>query len=217
MARFPSPGVVCSIGVSSPSSSLDARSAGRRLRASHAAPTLSCGAAASGPVLQCRADAARAPGKVRKVTLKVTLKVALKVALKVGLGTEIEGCHESAAAGAGRSVRGVRATFSRIPATQLAPSLLAPSAPSGGAWGDASSQTPAKHTAREPQRLVMGNRLQPHALTARLPHPHSSVMAGVWGEASPQVPPEGAEGARETGAGGAREIGAGYTWGRAKA
>ena len=74
---------------------------------------------------------------------------------------------------------------------------LAPPAPSGGAWGDASPQTPAKHTAREPQRLVMESGLQPHALTARLPHPHSSFMAGVWGEASPQAPPEGAGGARE--------------------
>jgi len=118
---------------------------------------------------------------------------------------------------------------------------LAPPAPSGGAWGDASPQTPANHTSRVSWDLDMGNGLQPplpsmrpaclqslHALrlavrpaaptTARLAAPttvrlaapttattltstlsiiHRDVfLAGVWGEASPQAPPEGAGGAR---------------------
>jgi len=98
------------------------------------------------------------------------------------------------------------------PAPSGGPSL-APPAPSGGAWGDASPQTPAKHTSRTSGGLEMGNclpahALPAHALTARLPRPRRSFMAGVWGEASPQAPPEGAGGAREgppEGAGGARE------------
>ena len=36
----------------------------------------------------------------------------------------------------------------------------------------------------------MGNCVQSHALTAHRPHPHNGFMAGVWGEASPQAPPE---------------------------
>jgi len=152
--------------------------------------------------------------------------------------------------------------------------LSPPPAPSGGAWGDASPQTPAKRTSREPRRLVMGNRLPSRALAARLPHPHgcaplfrarhrgvrrlcwerrllagrrsqpsclppamhtpshvcrleagapsrdakkwraphphNDFMAGVWGEASPQAPPEArwtvgrSRGASQPWAGGAR-------------
>jgi len=103
---------------------------------------------------------------------------------------------------AGRSIEAPPSLAPKSPS--LAPPApkspsLAPPAPSGGAWGDASPQTPANQGRVEPQRLVIGNSLQPHALTARLPHPHSSFMAGVWGEASPQAPPEGAGGARGEG------------------
>jgi hypothetical protein len=110
---------------------------------------------------------------------------------------------------------------------------LAPPAPSGGAWGDASPQTPAKRSSRESWGLDMGNGLWPplpsvhHAYlrllhpprlavrpatptTARLAAPTTATtltstlsiirrderLAGVWGEASPQAPPEGAGGAR---------------------
>ena len=104
---------------------------------------------------------------------------------------------------------------------------------SGGAWGDASPQTPAIRTARVAWDLDMGNGLWsrnglwsslssmrhdcPRPLQApRLangtrpaasmagpgtaiayrahqhprPYPHTLFMAGVWGEASPQAPPE---------------------------
>jgi len=97
-----------------------------------------------------------------------------------------------------------------------APSPLAPPAPSGGAGGDASPQTPAKHTARASRGLDMGDDQQPpHAprlavtpavsanadsLTSTLPTMRRGVfMAGVWGEASPQAPLEGAGGARGEG------------------
>jgi len=106
---------------------------------------------------------------------------------------------------------------------------LAPPAPSGGAWGDASPQTPAIRSSRVSWGLDMGNGLWPplpsvhhaclqslHALrlavrpatptTARLAAPTTATtltstlsiirrderLAGVWGEASPQAPPEGA-------------------------
>jgi hypothetical protein len=114
---------------------------------------------------------------------------------------------------------------------------LAPPAPSGGAWGDASPQTPAKHTAWPIVESVLVSvvaLLDTTSVTARRrawrsrgergergergpfpitrPHGFRDVrLAGVWGEASPQAPPEGAGGAREGspmgtgGAGGARE------------
>ncbi len=87
-------------------------------------------------------------------------------------------------------------------------SLLAPPAPSGGAWGDASPQTPAKRTAWVSWGLSMGDGLRHLAtmLTSTfLIIDHNVFMAGVWGEASPQAPPEGAGGARrEAQVGGAR-------------
>ena len=127
---------------------------------------------------------------------------------------------------------------------------LAPPAPSGGAWGEASPQTPAKHTAWPIVESVLVSvvaLLDTTSVTARRrawrsrgergergpfpitrPHGFRDVrMAGVWGEASPQAPPEArwtvgprlgprgqssrAGGARESsplgtgGAGGARE------------
>ncbi len=118
-------------------------------------------------------------------------------------------------------------------------SLLAPPAPSGGAWGDASPQTPAKRTARVARGLDIGNGLwsrnglwsplpsmrraclrplhalrlaigtalaNADAITSTAPATtltstfliigRTVCMAGVWGEASPQAPPEGAGGAR---------------------
>jgi len=100
-------------------------------------------------------------------------------------------------------------------------------APSGGAWGEASPQTPAKRTSRVARGLDMGNGLwsplpsmrraclrplhmlrlangtRPAASMAGpgtaiayrahqhpRPYPHTLFMAGVWGEASPQAPPE---------------------------
>ena len=90
-----------------------------------------------------------------------------------------------------------------VPRRLLAPpggasaSLLAPPAPSGGAWGDASPQTPAI-------MLLWGRGRR--ALSAwgckqfPISRPRGSrdvCLAGVWGEASPQAPPEGAGGARE--------------------
>jgi len=99
----------------------------------------------------------------------------------------------------GAAFAAARGLARRIPHPQSfsrkSPSL-APPAPSGGAWGDASPQTPAKHTSRTSGGLEMGNCLPAHALTARLPQHHSGFMAGVWGEASPPAPPEGAGGAR---------------------
>ncbi len=82
------------------------------------------------------------------------------------------------------------------PAFAKEASLFAPPAPSGGAWGDASPQPPAIHSSRVARGLDMGDALSPSALTAPLPHPGSSFMAGVWGETSPQAPPEGVGGAR---------------------
>jgi 4-amino-4-deoxy-L-arabinose transferase-like glycosyltransferase len=101
--------------------------------------------------------------------------------------------------------------------------LLAPPAPSGGAWGDASPQTPAKHSSWESGNLEMGDGPRPphpprplrplqaprlsvtpavsanaDSLTSTLSTiGHTVFLAGVWGEASPQAPPEGAGGARE--------------------
>ncbi len=89
-------------------------------------------------------------------------------------------------------------------------SSFAPPAPSGGAWGEASPQTPAKHSSRESWQLDMGNSSQssqPHAprlavtpavsisdadsITSTRPTiGHTVCLAGVWGEASPQAPPE---------------------------
>jgi len=90
---------------------------------------------------------------------------------------------------------------------------FAPPAPSGGAWGDASPQTPAKHTARVSEDADTGNpsrisRLHAPSraatpavsntattLTSTRTTVHRDVfLAGVWGEASPQAPPEGAGG-----------------------
>jgi len=102
-------------------------------------------------------------------------------------------------------------------------SFLAPPAPSGGAWGDASPQTPAKKTSWVSGDLEMGDGpwfsrplwlLRPllapclsvtpavstnaDSLTsARSTIGHAVRLAGVWGEASPQAPPEGAGGARK--------------------
>jgi len=91
-------------------------------------------------------------------------------------------------------------------------SSFAPPAPSGGAWGDASPQTPAKRTSRVSWHLDMGNSPrfpqspQSHAprlaVTPAVPNNattltstrafirHTLFLAGVWGEASPQAPPE---------------------------
>jgi len=92
-------------------------------------------------------------------------------------------------------------------------SLLAPPAPSGGAWGDASPQTPAIHTmwrmmgkvlAIEPMLPDIASVTNRRGAWGRenceefpISTPHDSrdeCMAGVWGEASPQAPPEGAGG-----------------------
>ena len=89
---------------------------------------------------------------------------------------------------------------------------LAPPAPSGGAWGEASPQTPAKHSSRVSGGLDMGDvlrfplpsmrRVRPRllhaprlavrpgapatALTSTLSIIHRTLfLAGVWGEASP--------------------------------
>jgi len=113
-------------------------------------------------------------------------------------------------------------------------SLLAPPAPSGGAWGDASPQTPAIHSSGVARGLDMGNGLRsPFSSMRRVrarflntpridgrsapstparPAPSTTALtstfsiirrpvflAGVWGEASPQAPPEGAGGAKERG------------------
>jgi len=94
---------------------------------------------------------------------------------------------------------------------------LAPPAPSRGAWGDASPQTPAKHSSRVSGGLDMGDvlrfplpsmrRVRPRllhaprlavrpgapatALTSTLSIIRRTLfLAGVWGEASPQAPPE---------------------------
>jgi len=94
-------------------------------------------------------------------------------------------------------------------------SLLAPPAPSGGAWGDASPQTPAKRTAWVSWGLSMGDGLRHLAttLTSTLSIIRRSVfLAGVWGEASPQAPPEArwtvgrSRGASQPWAGGARSV-----------
>ena len=135
-------------------------------------------------------------------------------------------------------------------------SLLAPPAPSGGAWGDASPQTPAKKTLRRMVRRVLVSVVavvdtaglavvdtaglavvDTAGLTARRDarrgcrqarrvegngdrrpfpmskshDPRDECMAGVWGEASPQAPPEArwtvgrSRGASQPWAGGARE------------
>jgi len=91
-----------------------------------------------------------------------------------------------------------------------------PPRPQGGAWGDASPQTPAKHSSWVSRDLEMGDGpwfsrplrlLQPlqaprlsvtpavsanaDSLTsARSTIGHDECLAGVWGEASPQAPPE---------------------------
>jgi len=106
--------------------------------------------------------------------------------------------------------RSIEAPPSLAPPAPKSPSL-APPAPSGGAWGDASPQTPAIRSSRESRGLDMGDGPQPphlsatpavsanaDSLTSTLPTIHHTVcLAGVWGEASPQAPPEGAGGARE--------------------
>jgi len=125
-------------------------------------------------------------------------------------------------------------SLSHAPLTRTGPSLLAPPAPSGGAWGDASPQTPAKQTVWRMEGRVLvdesalagtigvtdrhgawrgrGGRGGRGPFPITRPHGFRDVrLAGVWGEASPQAPPEGAGGAREGspmgtgGAGGARE------------
>jgi len=97
--------------------------------------------------------------------------------------------------------------------------FLAPPAPSGGAWGDASPQTPAKQTVWPIVKRVLvsavavadaGLAVRRGAWRSRRgredhgPFPiskrhdtHDECLAGVWGEASPQAPPEGAGGARK--------------------
>ncbi len=124
-------------------------------------------------------------------------------------------------------------------------SLLAPPAPSGGAWGDASPQTPAIRSSRVARGLDMGNDLRSPLLSMRRVYPwllhtppidgrsaastparptssttaltstlptirYTVCLAGVWGEASPQAPPEArwtagrSRGASQPWAGGAR-------------
>ncbi len=134
--------------------------------------------------------------------------------------------------------RPLMSTKSRSLAPSAWVSLLAPPAPSGGAWGDASPQTPAIRSSRDSGNLEMGDCLRPlrplrslrslrllrslHAsrlsvtpivstnadslTSTRSTIRHTVFLAGVWGEASPQAPPEGAGGARrETQAEGARD------------
>ncbi len=116
------------------------------------------------------------------------------------------------------------------PPTRAGSSLLAPPAPSGGAWGDASPQTPAIQTVRRMMERVLVSvvaLLDTAGVTARCgawdcedcedcgdceEFPISKCrdsrdvrLAGVWGEASPQAPPEGAGGAREGSSMGAGE------------
>ncbi len=109
---------------------------------------------------------------------------------------------------------------SLAPPAPMGEPSLAPPAPSGGAWGDASPQTPAIRTSQESGNLEMGNCLRPLRPLRPLHAPRPSVtptvsanadsltstcstigrtvcLAGVWGEASPQAPPEGAGGAKE--------------------
>jgi len=129
------------------------------------------------------------------------------------------------------------AAISPSPLAPPAPSKglpLAPPAPSGGAWGDASPQTPAKQTVwsiveqvlvsesalvdtvgvtndRGAWRGRRGRRDRRQSPISRFPDSQDERMAGVWGEASPQAPPEGAGGAKgeaqapPEGAGGAKE------------
>jgi len=67
--------------------------------------------------------------------------------------------------------------------------LLAPPAPSGGAWGDASPQTPAKHTSRELQHLVMGSSLPPpRADSPPTASPQQLYGGGLGGSISPGSP-----------------------------
>jgi len=98
-------------------------------------------------------------------------------------------------------------------------SRFAPPAPPGGAWGDASPQTPAKQTVwpiveqvlvsesvlvdtvgvtdgRGAWRGRRGRRDCRQSPISRFPDSRDECMAGVWGEASPQAPPEGAGGAK---------------------
>jgi len=77
-----------------------------------------------------------------------------------------------------------------------APSEVPSLAPSGGAWGDASPQTPAIHPSRVARGLEMGNGLRSTLTSTRSIIRRPVFLAGVWGEASPQAPPEGAGGAR---------------------
>ncbi len=116
---------------------------------------------------------------------------------------------------------------------------LAPPAPSGGAWGDASPQTPAKKsvrrimgrvlvsavavvdatdltarrsawTGRGQMRRMDGSRDRGPSPISRFPDSRAVRLAGVWGEASPQAPPEArwtagrSRGASQPWAGGAR-------------
>jgi len=109
--------------------------------------------------------------------------------------------------------------------------LPSKAAPSGGAWGDASPQTPAKKTVWRMMEKVLVSAVadatdvtarrgawRSHGRTQRMEgsgnrrlSPMSKrcgsrdeCMAGVWGEASPQAPPE----ARWTGGPAARVRGA---------
>ena len=61
---------------------------------------------------------------------------------------------------------------SSAPPGNLGSPLLAPSAPSGGTWGDASPQTPAKRTSRASSDLEMGGCPRP-------PRPRSPSMRRV--------------------------------------
>jgi len=120
---------------------------------------------------------------------------------------------------------------------------LAPPAPSGGAWGDASPQTPAIRSSRVSGGLDMGDvlrfplssmrRVRPQllhaprlavgpgapatALTSTLSIIRRTILlAGVWGEASPQAPPEArwtagrSRGASQPWAGGGEERDPGF-------
>jgi len=117
---------------------------------------------------------------------------------------------------------------------------LAPPAPSGGAWGDASPQTPAKKRVRRimgrvlvsavavvdatdltarrsawmgrgQMRRMDGSRDRGPSPISRFPDSRAVRLAGVWGEASPQAPPEArwtagrSRGASQPWAGGARK------------
>jgi len=89
--------------------------------------------------------------------------------------------------------------------------LLAPPAPSGGAWGDASPQTPAIMLLWGRGRRSLSAWGCKQSPISRPRGSRDVCLAGVWGEASPQAPPEArwtvgrSRGASQPWAGGARE------------